>query len=51
MIICVMRQTPSNEPKFQAIERLGGLGRSITEALMFLMNGRDFRWGVMLFFC
>lgn len=37
--ICVVRQIPRREPKFHQVERLEGVGRSVSELLMIFSMG------------
>lgn len=41
--ICVSRQMPSRDPKFHQVEMFDGVGRSISELLIILRRGWDFR--------
>lgn len=43
MTIWATRQRPKREPKFHHAEIFEGAGRSITELLMILIKGWDFR--------
>lgn len=42
-MVWIMRQRPSNDPKFHQAEMFDGVGRSINEELMILMIGWCFR--------
>lgn len=46
--IWMARQMPSSEPKFHHEEIFDGAGRSISESLMILNNGCDFRMFVIV---
>lgn len=39
MVIWMVRQAPSREPKFHREEILGGVGRSMSELLIIFMRG------------
>lgn len=43
VMIWMMRQSPSKDPKFHQDEMLDGVGRSMNEWLMILSSGCDFR--------
>lgn len=47
--ICIIKQSPSSEPKFHHAEMLEGAGRSMNELLMIFRIGWDFRVAVISF--
>lgn len=46
--IWMIRHRPSRDPKFQKIEMLDGVGRSIITPLIILKSGCLFRRGVVI---
>lgn len=50
MIIWMVKQAPSREPKFHKEEMLGGVGRSISELLIIFRRGWFFRMLVICVF-
>lgn len=43
MVIWIIRQIPSRDPKFHQAEMFDGVGRSIRELLIIFKRGWDFR--------
>lgn len=49
--ICSAKQMPKRDPKFHHAEIFDGVGRSMNELLMILINGWDFRMLVIGYSC